>query len=105
MNSDDPKSGEVDIETYDALRSAGYSFCEKPVDIQCKNIGANTLVTGTETIGATCSVSNGLTCNFFCDDYEVRVACCYCSPKPIGKLHTHFHSNKYMIILYLDCVW
>jgi len=83
MNSDDPNSEENDVETYDHLRDAGYSFCEEPVDLQCRIVSTQEIVEGV-TLGAACLLSTGLTCNFFCDDYEVRVACCVCSPDPVG---------------------
>ena len=86
MNSDDPSTSENDVETYDRLRDAGYSFCEKPVDIQCRTVGGHKLIEEEDNaLGVQCSRSFGLTCNFFCDDYELRVACCVCAPDPVGK--------------------
>nr|CAB3266741.1 sushi, von Willebrand factor type A, EGF and pentraxin domain-containing protein 1-like [Phallusia mammillata] len=84
MNGDDPsKNFGVDTETYASLRNKGYNFCEKPTEIQCYNIASQGLVQPGD-FGVVCSLETGLTCSLFCDDYKIRVACCYCPPKAIG---------------------
>lgn len=83
MDSDDPEADDIDIETYSKLRSEGYQFCEKPVDIQCYDTTDSQLVQNSFSVS--CDVNVGLSCSFFCSNYKIRVACCYCSPPSIGK--------------------
>lgn len=84
MNGDNPaQSHGLDNELYSTLRSKGYKFCDKPVDIQCFNTGVGRLVQPGD-FGTVCSVETGLSCSIFCEDYKIRVACCYCPPKAIG---------------------
>ena len=80
MNGDDPIDDDVDDETYRSLRSKGYDFCKKPVDIQCNKAQSGLSVDDT----VTCDVDIGLRCPFFCDDYKIKVKCCYCPPAAIG---------------------
>ena len=90
MNSDSP-ADDTDDETYRNLRSHGFQFCEKPVAVQCKNIPLNQVIDPATASEVTCDVDLGLKCSYFCDDYEVRVACCYCPPKSKGELALKFH--------------
>ena len=84
MNSDDPIDDDKDDETYRHLRSQGYQFCDKPVALHCFNNDLNRLVDPSNN-AVTCDVDLGLRCDFFCDDYKVKVACCYCPPDAIGE--------------------
>nr|XP_039263036.1 uncharacterized protein LOC120339059 isoform X1 [Styela clava] len=68
-------------ETYTTLRKKGNQFCKSPVDIQCYNYATTSENIGFSTV---CNVNLGLSCSLLCDDYAVRVACCYCPPEATG---------------------
>nr|XP_018667440.1 sushi, von Willebrand factor type A, EGF and pentraxin domain-containing protein 1-like isoform X1 [Ciona intestinalis] len=84
MNSDTPNDDGSEIETFNEQRKNGYSFCKSPVDIQCYNLALGRTITKEDTAAGQCSVDFGYSCNFLCDDYKIRVACCYCPPPVIG---------------------
>ena len=88
MNSDGIDDG-VDDETYSSLRSRGYKFCKDPVAIQCANSRTNETVSPEADV-VTCNVNLGLKCSVFCDDYKIKVACCYCPPSAIGQSQESF---------------
>jgi len=94
MNSGPPDAETfTETETYVALRKHGYKFCREPAAIQCFNLKAK-LFYKSGIFGTTCSLDNGLQCSFLCDDWQVRVACCYCPPDAIGKLMCLFCFGK-----------
>ena len=97
MNSDSPANDEVDDETWRSLRSRGYAVCEKPVAIQCFSETDSLLVDPERNIDVTCDVDIGLKCQFFCSDYKVRAACCYCPPQSIGKFLYNLYNNLTLI--------
>lgn len=82
MNSGPPDDTGTEDETYRRLREAGETFCESPVDIQCYNWAKKSI--GPPAFSEVCNKDLGLTCSLLCDDYSVRVACCYCPPAAIG---------------------
>ena len=83
MDADTTIDDDTQDETLPALRRSGYKFCAKPVDIQCYNYASQKVIANPAF--GTCSVDIGFSCQVFCDDYKVRVACCYCPPKAVGK--------------------
>ncbi|XP_076811797.1 uncharacterized protein LOC143458809 [Clavelina lepadiformis] len=82
MDADTTIDDDTQDETLPALRRSGYKFCAKPVDIQCYNYASQKVIANPAF--GTCSVDIGFSCQVFCDDYKVRVACCYCPPKAVG---------------------
>lgn len=88
MNSGGPDESGDEEETYSKLRTHGYNFCAVPVDIQCLNSATKSLALGDF---ARCEVLLGLSCKFFCDDFYVRVACCYCPPSAIGEFSSYLY--------------
>nr|XP_019570271.1 PREDICTED: mucin-5B [Rhinolophus sinicus] len=95
FDADYPKPGPNggDFETFDALRLAGYVFCERPQDIECRSEKAPDVSLTDVGQVVQCNVSFGLVCRNrdqagrvpYCHNFHVRLLCCdhrHCTSTP-----------------------
>ncbi|XP_038621312.1 mucin-5B-like [Tachyglossus aculeatus] len=87
-----PGEGGGDVETYQAIRAAGQSFCGRPQDVQCRAERYPDMTVDEVGQAVYCDVAFGLVCrnreqtgkSKLCYNYQVRVLCCddfsHCPP-------------------------
>ncbi|XP_064145005.1 mucin-5B [Loxodonta africana] len=96
-----------DFETYNNLRAAGITFCERPVDIQCRSELQPDKPLGALDQVVQCNVTFGLVCRNreqhmtprYCHNYHIRMLCCedrgHClsTPATTGTTRTSIHQD------------